>query len=109
MHIDTASVEALELVKPLTSGPSSTKGNSLYRQDALLTCYAICNGIAITEAHASRYNPDKSCCLWRRDGLVNVLYFADELYTKAAQCMAIKLPSIVYSHCMMHHVVPVGI
>ena len=33
-HIDAASVEALELVKPLTAAASSTKGNSLYRQDS---------------------------------------------------------------------------
>lgn len=31
MQIDLASVEALELIKPLAAGCSSKKGNSLYR------------------------------------------------------------------------------
>lgn len=31
MQIDLASVEALELIKPLAAGPASKKGNSLYR------------------------------------------------------------------------------
>ncbi len=31
MQIDLASVEALELIKPLAAGAASKKGNSLYR------------------------------------------------------------------------------
>lgn len=39
MQIDLASVEALELIKPLAAGGGNKKGNSLYRypQTALIT------------------------------------------------------------------------
>ena len=36
MQIDLASVEALELIKPLAAGAASKKGNSLYRYTAML-------------------------------------------------------------------------
>ena len=36
MQIDLASVEALELIKPLAAGAASKKGNSLYRYTATL-------------------------------------------------------------------------
>ena len=36
MQIDLASVEALELIKPLAAGAASKKGNSLYRYAAML-------------------------------------------------------------------------
>ena len=36
MQIDLASVDALELIKPLAAGAASKKGNSLYRYTATL-------------------------------------------------------------------------
>ena len=37
MQIDLASVEALELIKPLAAGAAVQKGNSLYRYTTILT------------------------------------------------------------------------